>query len=1086
MHTPRQCHDATGRRFSTPHTLRMLLISGVLTLAVLFGHGSAMAQGAYYLPTQLTANTSTSSNSFIAFDITAHQAVRLYRFWNSFAGTGTTIVDIWAHPNGYVNQNTGWIHLGRANVTVTNTTSHVEIPINLDFLIQANETWGFIISHHTISVRYNSTVTPATYTDSRITISAGAHCAGTGTGDPTTGVTSFSFSLCPRQWAGAVYYDEGATAPNDAGIGSIDSPKDFCAGVHDVTATLQNFGINQITSATINWKLNGVPQTPYSWTGLLDTLTSASRKTSVTLATMNFASGVPYTFEMWSSNPNGVADTVNFNDTVRVTRKSALSGTMTIGGTNPTYQTFDEALTDLHDNGLCGPVVFNVRPGTYNEQVALGSAGRGTISGVSATNTITFQSETGNRGDVTVTFSSLTGNPTLYINATNYVTFRNMTFRATNNTYCIVLYILGGSEHCTFENLDLIGEPTTTISTNTAIVYSPSGSLDNYTTFRNCNIVNGSYGMYLYGGGTTSTENFNVIEGCRWTGQYYYPLMSYYCGELTFTDNTIIQNSAYATKYLGMFYYGFNTSIERNTFLSDGGTAYGIYLYYDNYYQAGSSRFVNNFVATINATTGYYAFRPYYCNDLLVAHNTILNTSTYASGYAAYSYYGSNQRYLNNIMLNTGGGRAWYVPSPAAIIESDYNDLYASGPVLAYWSGDRANLLALQTASGMDAASVSKSVSFADYSTGDLHLAAPSDDDDDLIGTLLSQVGDDIDKDPRVRPYMGADEACYLIPNSLQYEFVDGGGNPIAYATIPGTVGVHYTVIFPPFDATIQMTANFYTVPGNQLMYTQSFSAAKLAGQTLDGTAYFTIPSNMPVGFYRIELVFNTKNSCGYYRDYMPYPTSLMLIGQGSTPCEVWPGDVNNDGLVNYTDRKDLNLYIYDANLNTLWLNGPARYRADAAQNPLTYLMWQPQASVPWYTTMGCYMDADGNGVVNNFDYIAIKLNWMRSHGAIAPKQDNQFQPTTFDMTQNYPNPFNPTTQIEYSVPERTQVQLRIVDMLGREIAMPVNGIVETGVYQVEFDGSSLPSGQYLAIVSMTGQETGLGFNKTVKMVLNK
>jgi hypothetical protein len=386
----------------------------------------------------------------------------------------------------------------------------------------------------------------------------------------------------------------------------------------------------------------------------------------------------------------------------------------------------------------------------------------------------------------------------------------------------------------------------------------------------------------------------------------------------------------------------------------------------------------------------------------------------------------------------------------------------------------------------MDQNSISKPVSFANMAAGDLHLAAPSDDDDDLIGTLLTEVTDDIDNDPRVRPYMGADEACYLIPNSLTYEFVDGGGNPIGYAEIPGTVGVHYTVTFPDFDATIQMTANFYSVPGNQLMYSQSFSAYKPQGQTLDGTSYFNIPANLPVGFYRIELVFNTKNSCGYYRDYMPYPTSLMLIGQGSTPCEVWPGDVNNDGLVNYTDRKDLNVYIHDANLNTLWLNGPARYRADAAQNPLTYLMWQPQASVPWYTQMGCYMDADGNGVVNNFDYIAIKLNWMRQHGAITPKQNDQFMPTSFDMSQNYPNPFNPTTQLQYSVPERSHVQLRIVDLLGREISMPVNGTVEAGVYQLEFDGSSLPSGQYLAIVSMTGEESGLGFSKTVKMLLNK
>jgi hypothetical protein len=332
---------------------------------------------------------------------------------------------------------------------------------------------------------------------------------------------------------------------------------------------------------------------------------------------------------------------------------------------------------------------------------------------------------------------------------------------------------------------------------------------------------------------------------------------------------------------------------------------------------------------------------------------------------------------------------------------------------------------------------------------------------------------------------MGADEACYLIPNSLTYEFVDGAGAPIGYAELPGTVGVHYTVIFPEFDANVQMTVNFYSVNNNQLQYTTTFTDYKPANQTLDGTQYFTLPGSIPPGFYRIEVVFNTKNSCGYYRDYMPYPASLMLIDQGNIPCEVWPGDVNNDGLVNYTDRKDLNVYIHDANLRTQWLNGPARYRADAAQDPLTYLRWQPQAGVPWYTPEGCYMDADGNGVINNFDYIAIKLNWMRTHGAITPKSD-RFTPSTFDMSQNYPNPFNPTTTLQYSLPERSQVQLRIIDLLGRPVSTPVDGLVEAGVHTLRFDGTNLSSGQYLAIISMTGLESGLGFTKTVKMTLNK
>jgi hypothetical protein len=1059
----------------------------VLLMTILFASMSSdlAAQGAYMLSTQPTSSTSTSANSFISFDITAHQAVRLYRFQNTFASTGTTLVDIWARPNGYVNQNTGWIHLGRANVTVTNTNAYTEIPVNLDFLIQANETWGFIISHHTISVKYNSTVTPGTYTDGRITISCGAHCAGTGTGDPVTQTTSFSFSLCPRQIAGAVRYDEGATAPNDAGISALESPKDFCAGTHDIKATLQNFGINQITSATINWKLNGVPQTPVSWTGLLDTLNSTTRKTTVTLGSQNFVSGIPYTFEIWTSNPNGVPDTSNVNDTLRVTRKAAMAGTFTIGGASPDYPTIAAAIADLHANGVCGPVVYNIRSGTYTEQMVFGNVG--SISGTSAVNTITFQSESGNKGDVNVQFTSVTGNPTLYFNGISWVTFKNMTIRALNVSYGVVVYLTGGSQNITIENCELIGPVTTTISTNTAVVWSTSGSLDHNFTVKNSGIRNGGYGMYIYGSSTTSTMNNLRVEDCEFTGQYYFPMYCYYVGEIKFIGNKVVQNSAYATKYLGYFMYGFNTQMERNVFLSDGGTgAYGIYMYYDNYYQAGTSRIVNNMVTVRNVASAYYGINQYYCQNQLFAHNTIVVESPYTSGYALYSYYGTSNRFLNNIVTHTGAGYAWYVAPGTNVQQSDNNNWYSAGVNLAYWGAARTNLAALQAASGMDGASVSKPVSFADAFVGDLHLVAPSDDDDDLIGSLLPTVTEDIDREPRVRPYMGADEACYLIPNSLSYEFVDGGGNPIGYIELPGTIGVRYRVIFPPFAATISMTANFYSVPGNQLMYSETFSDTKLANQDLDGTAYFNLPASLPSGYYKIEVVFNTKNSCGYYRDYMPYPSSLLLVPIGATPCEVWPGDVNNDGVVNYTDRKDLNEYIHDANLSTQWLNGPARYRADAVQNPLTYLQWQPQASAPWFTAMGCYMDADGNGVVNNFDYLAIKLNWMRQHGGVNPRSDNGFTPTTFDMSQNFPNPFNPTTTLQYSVPEPSRVHLRVVDMLGRVVATAVDGTVETGVHQYAFDASNLPSGQYMAIVNMTGNESGLGFSKTVKMTLNK
>ena len=870
---------------------------------------------------------------------------------------------------------------------------------------------------------------------------------------------------------------------NNAGITAMTSPVDFCAGTYPVIVNLTNAGFNQITSATINWTLNGVPQTPVNWTGLLDTLNATTRNTLVTLTTMAFASGVPYAFVVSSSMPNGVPDTVTINDVLTITKKASLSGTFTIGGATPDYATIGAAVADLNANGVCGPVVFNIRSGTYTTNMDLGN-----IAGTSSVNTIIFQSETGNKADVNINYNAtvVASNFVLKFNGARFVTVRNLTMTATNTTYSTVVDIAGTSTDNTVENCELVGPVGNFTSTYNAVVNSASGTNNHRTTIRNCGIRNGSYGFYMYGTSTASYEEDIVIDGNHLTGQYYaYPMMFYYQERMQFINNVIDYTSPYSSAYLAYFYYPREINIDGNKWFSNaGGTRYGIMLYYT---QNFNNRVTNNFVSIVNngasATYGMYIYGD---NNLLVAHNSIYITTTSASYYAVYQSSGTNQRFLNNIFYNAGTGYAFYVGTPTAIIEMDYNAYYTGGANLGYWLGVRNNLAAWQAASAKDANAVAKVVSFKNTSIGDLHLVSPSEDDDDLVGVLIPEVTVDIDKDPRVRPYRGADEACYLIPNSLSYDFVDGGGNPIGYVELPGTIGIHYRVIFPDFDATIQMTANFYSVPGNQLVYSETFTGNKLAGQPLDGTAYFNLPGTLPSGYYKIEVVFNTKNSCGYYRNYMPYPSSLLLVPLGATPCDVWPGDVNNDGVVNYTDRKDLNVYIHDANLSTQWLTGPARYRADAVQNPLTYITWQPQAGAPWFTAMGCYMDTDGNGVVNNFDYLAIKLNWMKQHGGVAPKLDNGFTPTTFDMSQNFPNPFNPTTMIQYSVPEPSRVHLRIVDMLGREVALAVDGIVEMGVHLYTFDASTLPSGQYMAIVSMTGNESGLSFSKSIKMTLNK
>jgi len=76
------------------------------------------------------------------------------------------------------------------------------------------------------------------------------------------------------------------------------------------------------------------------------------------------------------------------------------------------------------------------------------------------------------------------------------------------------------------------------------------------------------------------------------------------------------------------------------------------------------------------------------------------------------------------------------------------------------------------------------------------------------------------------------------------------------------------------------------------------------------------------------------------------------------------------------------------------------------------------------------------------------------------------FPPVKFNLLQNYPNPFNPNTIIKYSVSKPSMVTLIVYDSIGRQIVNLVNEFKTPGYYQVQFDGSSLPSGIYFYSLS--------------------
>ncbi|MBX7044269.1 MAG: T9SS type A sorting domain-containing protein [Ignavibacteria bacterium] len=88
--------------------------------------------------------------------------------------------------------------------------------------------------------------------------------------------------------------------------------------------------------------------------------------------------------------------------------------------------------------------------------------------------------------------------------------------------------------------------------------------------------------------------------------------------------------------------------------------------------------------------------------------------------------------------------------------------------------------------------------------------------------------------------------------------------------------------------------------------------------------------------------------------------------------------------------------------------------------------------------------------------------------------------PNKFTLSQNYPNPFNPTTNIEFSIPEKSFVKLNVFDISGRQVSQLANENLSAGTFRYDFNAENLPSGTYFYKL-----ETDK-FSETKKMILMK
>ena len=354
-----------------------------------------------------------------------------------------------------------------------------------------------------------------------------------------------------------------------------------------------------------------------------------------------------------------------------------LSGTYTIGGTSPNYSSFTAAVAALNTNGVNGPVTFNVRNGTYTESVLLTA-----VSGSSATNRITFQSEMGDSSLVILTFNGTTS--TFRTNNARYLTIRKITVRATGAGSMTAINHIQGS------NL-IVENCRVSLNTNSSGTGINFLNVDSAITIRNCNVFNVQRGADIsYSSGPLSTSRNILIEN-----------NTFNCGQSIYLSSVrnvkVIGNNALGSNTAFTMLSATDYEILENTFHSNTGVSCSI----NNAVGLTGdwSRISNNLFSAINSSFTFGAGIGFNGMDNVeVINNTFSYNSNSNTNSTLILINSDSVRVFNNIIVNHGLGYAYNVQSTANFL-SNRNVIFTNGAAIsqlaatlsqfqAYWNSD--------------------------------------------------------------------------------------------------------------------------------------------------------------------------------------------------------------------------------------------------------------------------------------------------------------------------------------------------------------------------------------------------------------
>jgi len=556
-----------------------------------------------------------------------------------------------------------------------------------------------------------------------------------------------------------------------------------------------------------------------------------------------------------------------------------LSGTKTIGGTNPDYATFAAAVSALNSSGVNGPVVFNVAPGIYPEQITINN-----ITGASSTNTITFKSSNNDSTAVTLKHASsttATNNFVVKLNGTDYITFKNITFHRTGlSSYSVVFNVVGNSTHVSFIGNIIKNDTSSSAVSYASLVYVPNGTgnINSYYKYSYNKFIKGGVAIYDFGTDANNLGSGIEVKHNVFTNQGKYAIYLQYQNSPIINDNQISATANIPS------YHAINTNycknalrIQRNKISLAKGV--GLYLQQSTSNTTTTGLITNNFISISGSSSKAF----FYSNS---GHHNVYYNSIRMGGSGSVGFYlTGNQstaiRYANNIIQVGSSSMCMEITNTGnPFLALDYNDYYFPGGSMGKYktSTNYSSLSAWQSATGKDANSLNTNPNFT--SATDLHITSSGVAQQGTTALNTPSVTIDIDGQTRstTTPDIGADEF------SIKDLMVTN-----AQVASPMCHGKQYSVAMTiKNNGTAPISKNLpvkYQIASASSIITELKNIQNLApGASITYT--FTAKLNATVtGTYKLRCWFNMQDDANHSNDTAsmmatinPYPITSLPI----------------------------------------------------------------------------------------------------------------------------------------------------------------------------------------------------------------